>query len=81
MYKEKLYKVFGVSLALISFICLALLTFSYRDLSVQLVLMFLFTLSGLPMSAYLLIKRKTYLLNFSSEDDDVMDVVGKFSLH
>ena len=80
MYRPKLYKFLGISLATTSFLCLVLLSFGYRDVSVQLTLMFLFTAIGLPLSTYLLVRRKTYFLTFNKEDDDVMDVVGKFSI-
>ena len=78
--KYKLNKFYGISLALTSFIFLVLLTFAYRDASMQLVFMFFFTLIGLPLSTYLLIKRNTYFQIFQKEDDDAMDVVGKFSI-
>ena len=80
MYRQKLYKFLGISLATTSFLCLVLLSFGYRDVSVQLTLMFLFTAIGLPLSTYLLVRRKTYFLTFNKEDDDVMDVVGRFSI-
>ena len=80
MYKQKLYKFLGISLATTSFLCLVLLSFGYRDVSTQLVLMFFFTATGLPLSIYLLVRRKNYLLPFDEEDDDVMDVVGRFSI-
>jgi len=80
MYRQKLYKFLGISLATTSFLCLVLLSFSYRDVSGQLILMFLFTAIGLPLSTYLLVRRKTYFLTFNKEDDDVMDVVGRFSI-
>jgi hypothetical protein len=80
MHKQKFYKLLGVSLATVSFLCLVLLSFGYRDVSAQLVLMFLFTAIGLPSSTYLLVRRKTYFLTFNKEDDDVMDVVGRFSI-
>ena len=75
-----MYKYLGYLLAITSFFSLVLLTFAYRELSYQLVLMFLFTLFGLPLSTYLLINHKTYFITFSKEDDDVMDVVGKFTI-
>ncbi len=80
MYRQKLYKFLGISLATTSFLCLVLLSFGYRDISGQLILMFLFTAIGLPLSTYLLVRRKTYFLTFNKEDDEVMDVVGKFSI-
>ena len=80
MYKQKLYKFLGISLATTSFLCLVLLSFGYRDVSAQLVLMFLFTTIGLPLSTYILVRRNTYFLTFNKEDDDVMDVVGRFSI-
>jgi len=80
MYRPKLYKFLGISLATTSFLCLVLLSFGYRDISGQLILMFLFTAIGLPLSTYLLVRRKTYFLTFNKEDDEVMDVVGKFSI-
>tara|TARA_Y100001970_G_C13791592_1_gene630538 strand:+ start:233 stop:475 length:243 start_codon:yes stop_codon:yes gene_type:complete len=80
MYRQKLYKFLGISLATTSFLCLVLLSFGYRDVSVQLTLMFLFTAIGLPLSTYLLVRRKTYFLTFNKEDDDLMDVVGRFSI-
>ena len=80
MYKQKLYKFLGISLATTSFLCLVLLSFSYREVSAQLVLMFLFTSIGLPLSTYLLVKKNTYFLTSNEGDDDVMDVVGRFSI-
>ena len=80
MRKHKLLKFFGISLAVTSFICLVLLAFAYRDFSAQLVFMFLLTLVGLPLSTYLLIKRKAYFLTFNKEDDKEIDVVGKFCI-
>ena len=75
-----MYKYLGYFLGIASVISLVLLTFGYRDVSTQLVLMFLITLIGLPLSTYLLINHKTYFITFSKEDDDVMDVVGKFTI-
>ena len=80
MHKQKFYKILGVSLAAVSFLCLVILSFGYRDVSAQLVLMFLFTSIGLPLSTYFLVRRKTYFLTSNEEDDDVMDVVGRFSI-
>ena len=80
MYRQKLYKFLGISLATTSFLCLVLLSFGYRDVSAQLVLMFLFTSIGLPLSTYLLVKKNTYFLTSNEGDDDVMDVVGRFSI-
>ena len=80
MHKHKLHTAFGISLAVTSFICLVLLAFAYRDFSAQLVFMFLLTLVGLPLSTYLLIKRKSYFLTFNKEDDKEIDVVGKFCI-
>ncbi len=74
-----IYKFFGIALAIASFMCLVLLTFAYRDVSFPLALMFFFTLAGLPLSTYLIIKKKTYFLTFN-KDDDVMDVVGRFTI-
>ena len=75
-----MYKYLGYLLAITSFFSLVLLTFAYRALYYQLVLMFLLNLFGLPLSKYLLINHKTYFITFSKEDDDVMDVVGKFTI-
>ena len=80
MYKHKPHKFFGISLAVTSFICLLLLAFAYRDFSTQLVFMFLLVLIGLPLSTYLLIKRKANFLAFNKEDDEEVDVVGKFCI-
>ena len=80
MYRQKLYKFLGISLATTSFLCLVLLSFSYRDVSGQLILMFLFTAIGLPLSTYLLVRRNTYFLTFNKEDDGEIDIVGRFSI-
>jgi len=40
--------------------------------------MFFFTLIGLPLSTYLITKQKTFMT--VEEDDDVIDVVGRFSI-
>ena len=75
-----MYKYLGLILAIFSFICLALLTFGYRELSIQLILMFFFTFIGLPLSTFLLIKKKTYFITFNKEDNEELDVVGKFCI-
>ena len=73
-----MHKRIGILIGLTSFACLVLLTFSFRDLSAQLFLMFFFTLIGLPLSTYLITKQKTFMT--VEEDDDVIDVVGRFSI-
>ncbi len=78
-----MHKRFGILLGLTSFACLALLTFSFRDLSAQLFLMFFFTLSGLPLSTYLITKRSTYLITMNTTEEaeeDSLNVVGRFSI-
>ena len=73
-----MHKRIGILLSIASFACLVLLTFSFRDISAQLFLMFFFTLIGLPLSTYLITKQKTFMT--VEEDDDVIDVVGRFSI-
>ena len=73
-------RIVGIILGIAAVGNLILLTFGFRDFSFQIGLMFVIVLLGLPLSTYLLIQKKTYFLTFNKEDDDVLDVVGKFSI-
>ena len=73
-------RVVGIILGIIAIGNLILLTFGFRDFSFQLGLMFIIVLIGLPFSTYLVTQKKTYFLTFNKEDNDVVDVVGKFSI-
>ena len=70
-------RITGIALGIASIISLVLLTFGYRDVSVELLGMFFLTLIGLPLSTYLIAKQKTFM---TVEDDDAIDVVGRFSI-
>ncbi len=71
-------RIIGIALGIASIISLVLLTFGYRDVSMELLGMFFLTLIGLPLSTYLITKEKTFMT--VEEDDDVIDVVGRFSI-
>ena len=70
-------RLIGIALGIASIISLVLLTFGYRDVSMELLGMFFLTLIGLPLSTYLITKEKTFM---TVEEDDVIDVVGRFSI-
>ena len=71
-------RITGIALGIASIISLVLLTFGYRDVSMELLGMFFLTLIGLPLSTYLITKEKTFTT--VEEDDDVIDIVGRFSI-
>ena len=75
-------KILGISLYIIGFICSFLLSYGYRDFSLQLTAMFLFSVIGLTLGAYLVsssvrVKENTSDVN---EVHDDCEVIGKFSI-
>ena len=75
-------KKLGISLYIIGFIFSFLLCYGYRDFSLQLSAMFLFSVIGLTLGAYLVsssmgVKENT---NDVNEVHDDCEVVGKFSI-
>ena len=75
-----MYKYLGFLFGITSFVCLVLLSFAYRELSIPLVLMFLLALVGPPLSTYFLIRRKDQFMVSNQEDDKALDVEGKFCI-
>jgi len=55
------------------------LAFAYRDYSLQLLFIFLFSTSSLTLGAYILSVSKAKHYQEDSEED--LDVIGKFSLY
>ena len=55
------------------------LAFAYRDYSLQLLFVFLFSISSLTLGAYILSVSKAKYYQDDSEED--LDVIGKFSLY
>ena len=55
------------------------LAFAYRDYSLQLLFIFLFSTSSLTLGAYVLSVSKAKHYQEDSEED--LDVIGKFSLY
>jgi len=79
MYK----RISGIALGIASIISLVLLSFGYRDVSMELLGMFFLTLIGLPLSTFLIIKRSTYFLTMNTLEeskDESVQVVGRFSI-
>ena len=79
MYK----RISGIALGIASIISLVLLSFGYRDVSIELLGMFFLTLIGLPLSTFLIIKRSTYFLTMNTLEeskDESVQVVGRFSI-
>jgi len=82
MYK----RISGIALGIASIISLVLLSFGYRDVSMELLGMFFLTLIGLPLATYLLIKKSTYLIGAynpytptDSEEED--DIIHRFCIY
>ena len=76
-----LKKILGISLYIIGLIFSFLLCYGYRDFSLQLTAMFLFSVIGLTLGAYLVssymgVKENT---NEVHEVHDDCEVIGKFS--
>ena len=79
MYK----RISGIAIGIASIISLVLLSFGYRDVSMELLGMFFLTLIGLPLSTFLIIKRSTYFLTMNTLEeskDESVQVVGRFSI-
>ena len=55
------------------------LAFAYRDYSLKLLFVFLFSISSLTLGAYILSVSKAKYYQEDSEED--LDVIGKFSLY
>jgi hypothetical protein len=76
-------RITGIALGIASIISLVLLTFGYRDVSMELLGMFFLTLIGLPLSTFLISKRSTYFLTMNTLEeskDESVQVVGRFSI-
>ena len=75
-------KKLGISLYIIGFIFSFLLSYGYRDFSLQLTAMFLFSVIGLTLGAYLVSSSMRVKENTSdvNEVHDDCEVVGKFSI-
>ena len=72
-------KKLGFFIYIFAFICSFLLAYGYRDFSLQLTAMFLFSVIGLSLGSYL-ITSATEVSEKIKEIDDGCDVVGKFSI-
>ena len=72
-------KKLGFFVYICAFISSFLLAYSYRDFSLQLSAMFLFSVIGLSLGSYL-IASSTEVNEKIKEIDDDCDVVGKFSI-
>ncbi len=72
-------KKLGCFIYSLAFICSCLLSYGYRDFSLQLTAMFLFSVIGLSLGSYLITSSTEVSENIKGIDDDC-DVVGKFSI-
>ena len=75
-------KKIGISIYIFAFICSFLLAYGYRDFSLQLTVMFLFSIIGLSLGASLISSSTGVTKNIKdiNEIDDDCDVIGKFSI-
>ena len=72
-------KKLGLFIYSLAFICSCLLSYGYRDFSLQLTAMFLFSVIGLSLGSYLITSSTEVSEKIKGIDDDC-DVVGKFSI-
>tara|TARA_X000000368_G_scaffold137042_1_gene107689 strand:+ start:7502 stop:7729 length:228 start_codon:yes stop_codon:yes gene_type:complete len=72
-------KKLGFFIYILAFICSCLLSYGYRDFSLQLTAMFLFSVIGLSLGSYL-ITSSTEVSEKIKEIEDDCEVVGKFSI-
>ena len=72
-------KKLGFFVYICAFISSFLLAYSYRDFSLQLSAMFLFSVIGLSLGSYLITSSTEVSEKIKGIDDDC-DVVGKFSI-
>ena len=72
-------KKLGFFIYILAFICSCLLSYGYRDFSLQLTAMFLFSVIGLSLGSYLITSSTEVSEKIKGIDDDC-DVVGKFSI-
>ena len=75
-------KKLGFFIYIFAFIGCFFLAYGYRDFSLQLTVMFLFSIIGLSLGAYLISSSMgvTNDIKDINEIDDDCDVVGKFSI-
>ena len=72
-------KLLGALLFIIALINTLLLTFGFRDFSLQLMTMFLFTVLGLPLSTYLYLSSRPKNDSIKTDDDEC-EVIGRFCI-
>ncbi len=72
-------KKLGFFIYSLAFIYSCLLSYGYRDFSLQLTAMFLFSVIGLSLGSYLITSSTEVSEKIKGIDDDC-DVVGKFSI-
>ena len=70
-------KIAGILLFFSALISTFLLAFGFRDFSFQLTAMFMFSVVGLPLSTYLILKPKSLI---EIKDDDGCEVEGLFTI-
>ena len=72
-------KLLGALLFILALINTLLLAYGFRDFSLQLTAMFLFTVLGLPLSTYLYLSARPKD-DFIKTDDDECEVAGRFCI-
>ncbi len=72
-------RLLGLMIYMLGLLSSLVLAFAYRDYSLQLLFIFLFSISSLTLGAYILSVSKAKYYQDDSEED--LDVIGKFSLY
>jgi len=72
-------KLLGSLLFIVALINTLLLTFGFRDFSLQLTTMFLFTVLGLPLSTYFFLSSGPKDDSMKTDDDEC-EVIGRFCI-
>ena len=72
-------RLLGLMIYMLGLLSSLVLAFAYRDYSLQLLFVFLFSISSLTLGAYILSVSKAKYYQDDSEED--LDVIGKFSLY
>ena len=80
MKRKDLLKVISFIILVTGIVNLTLLSFSYRDPSIQLIIMFIFSLIYMHVYYYLKTLSKYSSSNILENEDDDLNLIGKFSL-